>query len=267
VVKPGNDETPFIFSRAVQFQQLAAEYQALARTIFKTARDRVDQIAKDREPGSKPWVVSVDADETVLDNSPFQKDGEEQVLGFTDERWDIWVQKKKAAPVPGALGFISHVLSLGGKVAIVSNRLCNEADATRENLQQLGFPANPENVCIMVRPAKDKDQAEEFKCDLKAEAGEKPANDKDARWLAVEKGTAEECWSGKSASVHASWSQPHDIVLYVGDNVQDFPGITQGGANEAPELVTDRLGSEWFLIPNPAYGSWDETRPKRKFGE
>jgi predicted secreted acid phosphatase len=262
VAKHANDNTYFIPSRADQYQEHAAEYRALARSTFTSAAAAVDAIAKSRQPGSSPWVVSLDADETVLDNSPFQRDSEEKVLGFSGKRWDDWVQKREAQPVPGALGFLSHVIDLGGKVAIVTNRLCMEADATRENLQKLGFPADPESVCILVKPASDKDKNSDAKlysqCEVPPGSAIKPANEKDARWHAVRTGTAADCWKGESEAVKASWAKPHDIVLYVGDNAKDFPGMTQDGALASPEIFAERLGRQWFLIPNAAYGSWEE---------
>ena len=45
---------------------------------------------------------------------------------------------------------------------------------------------------------------------------------------------------------------PLAIVAFIGDNIQDFPGRTQGSPGS-----TDEFGRSLFLLPNPMYGSWE----------
>ncbi|MEP6834205.1 MAG: hypothetical protein ABJB74_12465, partial [Gemmatimonas sp.] len=47
------------------------------------------------------------------------------------------------------------------------------------------------------------------------------------------------------------------VVMWLGDNIQDFPTLGQevrnGGAAGFAEF-----GRSWFVLPNPLYGSWDK---------
>lgn len=42
--------------------------------------------------------------------------------------------------------------------------------------------------------------------------------------------------------------------MYIGDNIEDFPGLTQESAQ--PEKLLNKLGDEYILLPNAVYGSW-----------
>lgn len=42
------------------------------------------------------------------------------------------------------------------------------------------------------------------------------------------------------------------VVMYLGDNIKDFPGMSQA-ATEGIE----HFGRDWFMFPNPMYGSWE----------
>jgi predicted secreted acid phosphatase len=58
------------------------------------------------------------------------------------------------------------------------------------------------------------------------------------------------------------WAQPQDIVLAVGDNVQDYDHFTQKDLVKNPEPLTQVLGKSFFLLPNPLYGSWRDLPSK-----
>ena len=42
------------------------------------------------------------------------------------------------------------------------------------------------------------------------------------------------------------------IAMWVGDNIQDFPELTQATWSPAAGL----FGSRYWMLPNPMYGSW-----------
>jgi predicted secreted acid phosphatase len=58
------------------------------------------------------------------------------------------------------------------------------------------------------------------------------------------------------------WAQSQDIVLAVGDNVQDYDHFTQRDLLRNSEPLTQVLGKTFFLLPNPLYGSWRDLPPK-----
>ena len=49
---------------------------------------------------------------------------------------------------------------------------------------------------------------------------------------------------------------PLDVVAFVGDNILDFPGLTQA-AHQGGERAVPEFGVRFFLVPNPMYGSWE----------
>jgi predicted secreted acid phosphatase len=48
---------------------------------------------------------------------------------------------------------------------------------------------------------------------------------------------------------------PLDILIYVGDNIMDFPGGSQTLRAQGESAYTE-VGVHWFVLPNPMYGSW-----------
>lgn len=52
---------------------------------------------------------------------------------------------------------------------------------------------------------------------------------------------------------------PLDVVVFVGDNILDFPGLNQK-LRQAGETAFGEFGAKFFLLPNPMYGSWQESR-------
>ena len=45
------------------------------------------------------------------------------------------------------------------------------------------------------------------------------------------------------------------IVLWVGDNIREFPDLTQSDLGNM-----DAFGTNYFVLPNPMYGSWQKVR-------
>jgi 5'-nucleotidase (lipoprotein e(P4) family) len=165
------------------------------------------------------WGVVLDIDETSLDNSPYQRARGELGLGYSPASWVEWVRKKAAEPIPGALAFTKKVKQLGGRVVFVSNRVAStECPSTEQNLIAKGF---------------------EFDAML-CKTG---TSDKNPRFASIKAGTA--------------GMPPLEILAFVGDNIQDFPELSQELRTKAESAYAD-FGEELFLIPNPMYGSWEK---------
>ena len=45
------------------------------------------------------------------------------------------------------------------------------------------------------------------------------------------------------------------IVEWLGDNIQDFPRLTQAARSDSTALA--EFGRRYFVLPNPMYGSWE----------
>jgi acid phosphatase len=214
---------PVTLPRDVHWFRNSAEYRAIAIQTFGAASARLRELASSHARGG--WAVILDADETVLDNSEYQR---RLALGggtFASDTWNAWVREEAAVAVPGAAGFIRAVRELGGRVAIVTNRDDEVCDATRANLRRLSIEVD----VVLCRQL--------------------GVSDKNPRFAAVTGGSAA---AGLPALV---------VLLWVGDNVQDFPGLTQDVRAQG-EAAFDAFGRTWFVLPNPMYGSW-ERNPAR----
>jgi 5'-nucleotidase (lipoprotein e(P4) family) len=162
------------------------------------------------------WAVVLDADETILDNSLYQK--VRGFFGYTPASWDAWVRMRAAKRLPGAAPFLREIKSLGGTVAIVTDRGVEVAAQTAANLRSEELPFD----ILLCKPS----------------SGD---TSKAARWKMIENGTA------------ATGVPPLRIEMWVGDNIRDFPGGDQGVTDDA---FYSNFGDRFFVLPNAMYGSW-----------
>jgi 5'-nucleotidase (lipoprotein e(P4) family) len=205
---------------SINWVQRSAEYYAAVIQVYRLATQRVEQQASSRSPGT--WAVILDADETILSNLQYQI--ERAGLGYSPETWAAWVRRREATVLPGAAAFLARVHQLGGRIAVVTNRLESECADTIAlfKAQALVFDA------MLCRP-------------------DKAPSDKNSRFDAVA--------SGKTPA----GSTPLDVVAFVGDNILDFPALNQK-LRQAGETAFGEFGGKYFLVPNPMYGSWQEAR-------
>jgi len=200
--------------------QKSAEYRALALQAYGLATDRLDELDRTGLPAA--WAVVLDIDETTLLNLQYQRERAELGTGYSPASWTEWVNRKAAPAIPGVKAFTDHVHALGGKVVLVSNRKAGvECDPTAANLAAVGISYDG----MLCRT---------------------DTSDKNPRFDAIEDGTA----PGLPALT---------TVLYVGDNIKDFPNLSQDIRTESDASFAD-FGHRFILIPNPMYGSW-ETNP------
>jgi acid phosphatase len=201
----------------VRWFRTSAEYRAIALQTYRLAATRVPELARGMNAGA--WAVVLDADETVLDNSEYQRRRALLDSGYTEASWAAWVRERAATALPGAAEFTRGVASLGGRVAIVTGRAESLCADTRANLESAGIHAD-----IVL-------------CQATGEG------DKNPRFRRLQQGTAQ-------AGV-----APLTIVAWVGDNIMDFPTLTQGARDDAALL--EPFGRRYFILPNPMYGSWE----------
>lgn len=201
----------------VKWVRVSAEYRALTRQAYVFAGERLPELA--RALPAQGWAVILDVDETVLDNSEYQYRLAVAHSAFDAKRWTAWVNERAAVVIAGALEFTKLVHSLGGRVIIVTNRSQVECDPTRENLRTVGVDAD----AVLCQPA-----------------GE---SDKNLRFERVQNGTA------------VPGMPRLTVVEWVGDNIRDFPKLTQTARGDTTAL--GEFGRRFFMIPNPMYGSWE----------
>jgi 5'-nucleotidase (lipoprotein e(P4) family) len=204
---------------SVRWTRDSAEHRALLLQVYRAATAHVEREAAARAPGT--WAVVLDADETVIDNSLYQLERARAGKPFDAESWRAWCARREAVPLPGAQAFLARVRSLGGKVVIVTNRAVGECPDTEAVFRAHGLVYD----AMLCKP----------------DGG---PSDKGPRFEAVARGTT------------PGGLPPLDVVAFVGDNIQDFPGLSQALRKEADEAFAP-FGARFFVLPNPMYGSWE----------
>jgi 5'-nucleotidase (lipoprotein e(P4) family) len=203
---------------SIRWVRDGAEYQAAVLQTYRAATTSAEIAARSRQTGS--WAVVLDADETVIDNLQYQIERAQAGLKYTPESWHAWVGRREAKPLPGAAAFLSRVRDLGGRIAIVTNRLDSECPDTAAVFQthRLAYDV------MLCRP----------------DGG---PSDKNPRFAAVAAGTTK------------AGGPRLDTVIFVGDNILDFPNLSQAAAKKDDSALAP-FGIRYFMLPNPMYGSW-----------
>ena len=233
---PLASEKTHTLSNAVVYQTSSKEYPVLSSFVYNQAIAALPTRFADGD------VVVMDVDETVLDNSTYQKERESVGLGYSSKSWADWVKREEATLVPGVAAFIDEVVARNGKVALITNRNKALDSHTWNNLLAQGLPLTTSNTCVVGRTAEDKE----------AVGQEGMVNDKDLRRMQLTQGKI--ACSNTSKDATSTWAVPHTIIMQIGDNIEDVGGVTQESANV--ELLMPRVGTEVFILPNPMYGSW-----------
>jgi 5'-nucleotidase (lipoprotein e(P4) family) len=203
---------------ATHWVRSSAEHRAVFLQTFRLAERQLEAQAAGLSRGG--WAVIMDADETAIDNSEYQKRRNLLGLPFTIESWNEWVRESAATALAGAPAFSARVRELGGRLVIVTNRDEEVCSETRSNLAAVGIV---HDLVLCMQPG---------------------ISDKNPRFESVERGTA-------SPTLPAL-----RVVMFVGDNIRDFPLVSQD-LRDAPEEALSRFGVSWIMLPNPMYGSWE----------
>jgi 5'-nucleotidase (lipoprotein e(P4) family) len=198
----------------VHWYRDSAEMKAIYEQTYRAASAVAKDSSKRYKPGT--WGVILDIDETLLDNSQYQKELATNAAPYSDASFLEWLTSQKATSLPGAAEFIDSVENnWHGRVVLVTNQNPQQCVQTKQRLQTL------------------KIRVELVLCD------EGRTHDKNRRFELVQKG---------NPAQHIS---PLKIVLWIGDNIRDFPFLTQSSAGSP-----DEFGARFFVLPNPMYGSW-----------
>jgi 5'-nucleotidase (lipoprotein e(P4) family) len=162
------------------------------------------------------WGVVLDADETTISNLTYQI--EQAGKPYDEVTWQAWAKRRQATAVPGAAAFLARVRALGGKIAIVTNRRAPICDDTKAVFEALGLVYD-QMLC-------------------RTDSG-----DKNPRFDAVQSGLL------------PSMLPPLTVIAFVGDNITDFPALSQA-IRGTGDGAFNEFGSRYFMLPNPMYGSW-----------
>jgi 5'-nucleotidase (lipoprotein e(P4) family) len=202
----------------LRWVRTSAEYRALVLQTYREAGAHLVSASRGLARGS--WAVILDLDETMIDNSEYQRRLGAAHARYSDSSWDRWVREDAAPALPGAVEFTHQVHALGGRVAIVTNHAESLCDVTRKHLVAVGIEAD---LVLCQQPG---------------------SGDKNPRFRLIQSGGA------------APGVPPLTVLEWIGDNIQDFPMLTQAARNDPTVLA--EFGNKYFVLPNPMYGSWEK---------
>ncbi|HEX6637956.1 MAG TPA: HAD family acid phosphatase [Steroidobacteraceae bacterium] len=236
---------------ATLWMQTSPEYRAGTEQVYRLATERIANPAPGTAaleqmnvPGEQlarlPTAVVLDLDETVLDNTVYQARLIRDHLAFDNETWGDWVVAAQAEAVPGARDFIAAARRLGHTVFYVSNRDCSSPPPTTADSCPAKTASLRNLVLLGIEPAADPARL--------LLRGERPD------------------WNSKSQR-RAFIAANYRIIAMVGDDLGDFVDVRTFAGDRA--RLDWRFGVNWFVLPNPIYGSWTsayDTTEKRYAG-
>lgn len=169
----------------------------------------------------KKKAVVVDLDETMIDNSAYAGWQIQHDKPFDGKDWTRWVDARQSQAIAGAVEFNNYVNSHGGKMFYVSNR--------KDSNEKAGTLDDMKKLGF--------NGVSEETLYLK-----KDKSNKTPRFEEIEK-------------------QGYEIVLYVGDNLNDFGDATYRKSNAERKAFVDanskQFGKTFIVLPNPNYGDWE----------
>jgi acid phosphatase len=225
---------------ATLWAQSSVEYRGVALQAYRSARLSLAKALKDKKWTAAveqtgnfrklPPAIIVDIDETVLDNSPGQARFLLEGNGrYRSDQWTAWTAEHKAKAIPGAAEFLREAASKGVTTFYVTNRGQGEENNSRLNLQAEGFPLKAVTVpeigdTLLVR-------------------GEKPE------------------WTADKGVRRALIAKHYRILMLCGDDLNDFIAARVSPQERAEKAKAYEAwwGERWIILPNAAYGSWEDT--------
>ncbi len=197
----------------------SGEGRALCYQAYALARRIFDDAVVANGSG-KGLAVVTDIDDTLVWTADYTR----RVMSGTENNeanWQRWVVEGRGTVIPGALDFLRHVDSAGGRIFYITNRVSAIREATLVFMKKNGFPQ-----AVM------------------------------AQLL-----TRDDCRTPSKESRRKQVAEKYRVVLLLGDNLIDFadffPANGLGERLEAVDAHKDEFGKRFVLLPNPMYGDWE----------
>lgn len=221
--------------QATLWVQNAVEFDALTSMAYQTASTKIQTALSDKSWTAEltqvgeaieelPPAIILDIDETVLDNSPFQARMIAQNSGYDPLEWEKWALEGNADAISGALNFTNLAADAGITVIYLSNREASTEQATRRNLEILGFPFSSDFDVVLLK-------------------GE------------------QENWTSSKIERRLLVASKYRVLMLFGDDFNDFlpaKNMSETDRDILLEKHRANFGEKWFILPNPIYGSWND---------
>ena len=174
-----------------------------------------------RRDGRRRLAVLADLDDTVLDVRPYWAHLAAQGKTlFDDAVWDQWVASNAGKATPGAIEFLKFCRGIGVEVFYITNR--DQGETTLDLVLT--------SLRTLGMPYADAEHVTVIR----------ESSDKEPRQRQL--------------------SQSHDVVVMLGDNLNDFRRayyVTDVAARRARlEMDRNEFGRRFILFPNPTDGHW-----------
>lgn len=227
--------------QGVKWYRHAIEKEVLYLQTYRGAQAYMQSWYDKHQPKPQTWGIVMDIDETTLDNSWYFEACYD--LASDEDDFSFYVVKPQRSKVlPGVIDFVNQVHALGGYVSLVSNRDGSYVFKEGGNV----LTATVANL-----------KAQGVYFDQVVLANRKQASnpsDKNPRFNAVQTGNY-----NPKEMVYSNTLPAHKVVVFMGDNIQDFPRLNQKQLQSTPSDFSqlNAFGNGYFLLPNPMYGSWE----------
>jgi acid phosphatase len=211
----------------------SVEYKANTLAMYQLATMRLDEALADKDWTAAteqtgayqdlPPAIILDVDETAIDNGGYESWLVAAGKSYSSKTYGPWVRAMEAKAIPGAVEFTKYADSKGVKVFYVTNRKADEEEATRKNMEALGFPMGGNVDTFLMQNEK-------------------------------------EDWTGAKSTRRAFIAKDYRVLLLLGDNYGDFSDDAGGSeAERAASLEKNmaHVGHDWIFIANPEYGSFE----------
>lgn len=203
---------------ATLWQQNSGEVKALRYEAYNSGMNYVDKLVKEKT--DKPYAVTLDIDETIIDNSPHAGYEIKHNELYSKENFGEWVQKADAKAIDCAKEFTDYAKSKGFEVFYVSNRSEDkELDATIKNMKKLGF-VNSDKEHILLKT---------------------DTSNKDARWNKIKEKYNLAIYCGDN----------------LGDFPNGYDKKSNEERRAIVEKEKKFFGSKYIVLPNPTYGDFE----------
>ena len=174
---------------------------------------------KIKQAKSENLAIITDLDETAINNTELLARDVAACHDYsTWDTWDQWELKGSPSAIPGAAEFFQKADELGVSIYYLSDRTEENLDATIASLKRLDFPQVSKDQVMLLGPSKE-----------------------ERRTKIQEK---------------------HKVVMQLGDTLHDFAGhyakADLGQQRQLVEKDSGHFGDDWFILPNPTYGSWED---------
>lgn len=253
---------------SVLWMQRSAEYAFNTEQTYRAATRRLSAVRlkgdaliaseTTRRPATRRPAIILDLDETVFDNSPFQANVVSRDRFYHPKTWDSWSALEAANLVPGAKAFLLEAQRQGFRIFYVSNRECPMATAP-DSYPNTTCAGRKETMAVLKKhglPFADDPKA------LMMRGDQKDWQTKSTRRQLIAKRYRVAMLIGDDLGDFL----PEAEEMAVHDSVKNGTLVSTVAADAASLLqrYAAHFGRDWFILPNPTYGSWEKAITARQ---